>query len=246
MSKIFHTVFRMVLITMASRVMIEEGKVPVAEDKPISLGVWVLGWKARYGKIGIISIQGSPGPVCCLVWTIPPCAACLHVCWPVRWLVCGQSDRWTLGGVPVWNLGFHWLQNLRNLGILLLINLWYLVAEWGDILSLKKKTLSCIILYHWNPCDLKPSFSSLRLTVSNLTCSWVKHSPGNWFPHPWVENVTKGKRAFRNGWPKHCNQKRCNQNALTKSYDEKGQTEEKFFSSAGRTFDRKDENQSQW
>ena len=103
-----------------------------------------------------------------------------------------------------------------------------------------------LVLYHWNPCDLKPSFSSLRLTVSNLTCSWVKHSPGNWFPHPWVENVTKGKRAFRNGWPKHCNQKRCNQNALTKSYDEKGQTEEKFFSSAGRTFDRKDENQSQW
>ena len=43
MSKIFHTVFRMVLITMASRVMIEEGKVPVAEEKPISLGVWVLG-----------------------------------------------------------------------------------------------------------------------------------------------------------------------------------------------------------
>ena len=47
--------------------------------------------------------------------------------WSGRWSRSRQSDCRTFRSVPIWDLGLQWLQNGRNLGILLFVNLWYFV-----------------------------------------------------------------------------------------------------------------------
>ena len=122
--------------------------------------------KAPFGWWSTPAIQGWPvfWRECCF-WSVRWFVGWSQFVprWSGRWSRSRQSDCRTFRSVPIWDLGLQWLQNGRNLGILLFVNLWYFVQ--GKLCSSHQ--------------------------ISHITCSWVKQAPGNRFPQPWVQDMAR-------------------------------------------------------